>query len=146
MMVTTITFGTPEYDEAVALRYEILRRPLGLSFTPEQLAEEWDQIHIAAFGPQGNMTGYLNLTPYTEGRVKMRQVAVAATEQGRGVGTAMVAFSEEVARENGFSTMVLHARKSAVPFYLRLGYTQEGDEFEEVTIPHYKMYKVLDNK
>jgi hypothetical protein len=38
MMVTTITFGTPEYDEAVALRYEILRRPLGLHFTPEQLA------------------------------------------------------------------------------------------------------------
>jgi predicted GNAT family N-acyltransferase len=89
------------------------------------------------------MIGYLNLTPYTDGQVKMRQVAVAATEQGRGVGSAMVAYSEEVAREKGFSTMVLHARRTAVPFYLRLGYTQEGDEFEEVTIPHYRMYKML---
>lgn len=143
MMISTILFGSPEYDEAVALRYEILRRPLGLDYTPEQLAEEWNQAHIAAFDPEGRIIGYLNLTPYTDGQVKMRQVAVAAAEQGRGVGKAMVAFSEEQARDHGFEKLVLHARDSAVPFYLKLGYQVEGDQFEEVTIPHYKMYKNL---
>jgi predicted GNAT family N-acyltransferase len=142
-MMTTISFGTPEYDEAVALRYEILRRPLGLDYTAEQLAEEWNQIHIAAFDQGGRIVGYLNLTPYNNGQVKMRQVAVATAEQGRGVGKAMVVFSEEQAREHGFEKIVLHARDTAVPFYLKLGYTVEGDEFEEVTIPHYKMYKKL---
>ena len=29
----------------------------------------------------------------------------------------------------------------AVPFYLRLGYEIVGDQFEEVTIPHFKMKK-----
>jgi predicted GNAT family N-acyltransferase len=39
--------------------------------------------------------------------------------------------------------MVMHARKSALGFYEKLGYTPEGDEFEEVTIPHYLMRKKL---
>jgi predicted GNAT family N-acyltransferase len=37
----------------------------------------------------------------------------------------------------------MHARKSAVGFYEKLGYEIEGDEFEEVTIPHYEMQKTL---
>jgi predicted GNAT family N-acyltransferase len=37
----------------------------------------------------------------------------------------------------------MHARKSAVGFYEKLGYKIVGDEFEEVTIPHFEMQKTL---
>lgn len=141
MMICQIEFATPEYDEAVALRYEVLRRPLGLSYTPEQLAGEWNNLHIAAFENSGKMVGYLNLTPVDADEVKMRQVAVDPDKQGRGIGAAMVAFSEELAKNLNFKEITLHARKSAVPFYLRLGYEMLGDEFEEVSIPHFKMKK-----
>jgi predicted GNAT family N-acyltransferase len=40
--------------------------------------------------------------------------------------------------------MILHARATAVPFYLRLGYTVVGEPFEEVGIPHRGMEKALD--
>lgn len=142
-MVCTIEFATPEYDEAVALRHRVLREPLGLHYTPEQLAAEWDQIHIASFDKQGKITGYLNLTPLDSQTVKMRQVAVAPELQGRGIGVEMVHYSEKMARQLHFTEITLHARKTAVPFYLKLGYTQIGDEFEEVTIPHFKMFKSL---
>jgi predicted GNAT family N-acyltransferase len=39
--------------------------------------------------------------------------------------------------------MVLHARETAVPFYLKLGYEVVGGQFEEVGIPHFKMEKKL---
>jgi predicted GNAT family N-acyltransferase len=39
--------------------------------------------------------------------------------------------------------MVMNARKTAVGFYEKLGYNAKGDEFEEVTIPHFLMEKTL---
>ncbi len=143
MLIYTIDFATPEFDEALAIRYEVLRKPLGLDYSLEQIATEWDNIHIAAFDASGKMTGYLNLTPVDDKLVKMRQVAVAPAYQGQGIGKAMVAYSEIVAKDRNFTEIVLHARKAAVPFYLSMHYEIVGDEFEEVLIPHFKMRKAL---
>ncbi|MDO8365894.1 MAG: GNAT family N-acetyltransferase [Saprospiraceae bacterium] len=142
-LVYPIEFGTPEYEESVALRYEVLRKPLGLEYSPEQLSTEWSDIHIAAFEPSGKMVGILLLTPLNEQEVKMRQVAVAPDQQGKGVGAALVAASEETAKSLNFKKITLHAREIAVPFYLRLGYQSLGDQFEEVGIPHFEMEKIL---
>ena len=141
--VCQIEFGTPEYDEAVALRYEVLRRPLGLQYLPEQLAAEWSDIHLAAFNGSGSIIGVLILTPASASVVKMRQVAVAPDLQGQGVGTVLVAHSESTAKSLGYNKITLHAREKAVPFYLQLGYQKVGDMFEEVNIPHFKMEKLV---
>jgi ribosomal protein S18 acetylase RimI-like enzyme len=143
MYIQQITFGTPDFDEALALRYAVLRQPLGLDYSEAQIAEEWNQYHLAAYRNDGALLGYLNLTPAEHGLVKMRQVAVSPAAQGQGIGAALVAASETLAREEGFSHMVLHARETAVSFYKKLGYTVEGERFEEVTIPHFKMQKKL---
>jgi GNAT superfamily N-acetyltransferase len=143
MYILQIEFGTPAFDEAVQLRYEVLRRPLGLEYTPEQLAAEYDQIHLAAYSDSGILLGYLNLSPVDAQIVKMRQVAVGADWQKKGVGKAMVAASEALALHLGFAHMVLHARETAVPFYKTLEYNMVGDRFEEVGIPHYRMEKAL---
>ena len=73
----------------------------------------------------------------------MRQVAVSPRAQGQGIGRALTEFAEDLARRRGFSRMTLHARAIAVPFYEKLGYQRVGDEFEEVTIPHWSMQKAL---
>jgi predicted GNAT family N-acyltransferase len=39
--------------------------------------------------------------------------------------------------------LCMHARKTAKGFYEKLGYAVTGDEFMEVTIPHYIMEKAL---
>jgi predicted GNAT family N-acyltransferase len=143
MYVIEIEFATPEYDDAVRLRYEVLRKPLGLEYTPEQLAAEYDNHHLAAYANKGQLLGYLNLTPSDDGVVKMRQVAVAPQAQGKGVGKKLVEASEVLARRLGYRTMVLHARETAVAFYQKLDYKTVGERFEEVTIPHFRMEKVL---
>ena len=63
--------------------------------------------------------------------------------QGKGYGALLVAAAENFAIEKGFSTMYCHARDTAVPFYLKLGYHKIGDVFEEVSIPHYEMEKSI---
>jgi predicted GNAT family N-acyltransferase len=44
---------------------------------------------------------------------------------------------------NGIHYIELHARKSVVNFYIKLGYSMIVEEFIEVGIPHYKMFKKL---
>lgn len=137
-----IAHGTPAYRETVSLRYRILREPLGLSFTDEQLAGEATDMHITAT-QDGRLLGCLVLTPREQGVVQMRQVAVDPNVQGQGIGRGLVTTSEDVARGRGFTTMILHARESAVPFYLRLNYEVVGEPYEEVTLPHLTMEKRL---
>ena len=143
MYVIEIEFATPEYDDAVRLRYEVLRKPLGLEYTAEELAAEYDNHHLAAYANNGQLLGYLNLTPSDGGAIKMRQVAVTPQAHGIGVGKKLVEASEILARRLGYQTMVLHARETAVAFYKKLEYKTVGERFEEVTIPHFRMEKPL---
>jgi predicted GNAT family N-acyltransferase len=143
MTILDVAFATPEYDETVQLRDKILRRPLGLSFTEEQLAEEYADFHLAAFTEGWILRGCLVLTPMDDKTLKMRQVAIDEAFQKTGVGRQLVAASETFGRVRGFEKMVLNARETAVPFYLKLNYESAGDRFEEVGIPHFKMVKKL---
>lgn len=138
----TIQHNSAEYQAAIALRDTILRRPLGLSFTVEQLQTEADSHHLGCY-VDGKLVACLLLKPINAQRVQMRQVAVAGDSQGQGLGRRLVVYSEEVARQHGFQEMWLHARESAVPFYERLGYSKVGERFVEVTIPHWEMIKAL---
>lgn len=137
-----VEHGTAEYDETLALRYEILRRPLGLEFDPDALAREDSDYHLAGYR-DGELVACLVLTPHDDGEIKMRQVAVRESEQGRGVGRDLVRESERVARANGFSRVVLNARAAVVPFYEKLGYRVVGEPFEEVTIRHRGMERFI---
>jgi predicted GNAT family N-acyltransferase len=135
-------FGSPEHLATIELRKRILRWPLGLDFTAEQLAAETNESHLIAM--QGNeLVACLVLTAQSRDTIKMRQVAVEPAWQGKGVGSKLVLYSEQVAKQQGFSRMILHARDTAVPFYLRLDYRVEGEPFEEVSIPHNRMAKQL---
>ncbi len=139
-----IAFATPSFDEALRLRYSVLRKPLGLDYEAEDIAKEFDSIHLGCYqNTTAELCGVLILKPLTETIVKMRQVAVHSDTQGRGVGTYLVNYSEDIARDLGFSRIELHAREAAVPFYKKLGYESAGPYFSEVGIPHLFMFKEL---
>ena len=139
-----IDFATPEYDEAVRLRYEILRRPLNLEFQPEDLALEYDAIHIACFDTNSfDIKGCLVLVPLDKDTIKMRQVAVQENCQSKGIGTFMIRYAEEFARRSGYQKMELHARMTAVDFYIKESYEIYGNSFQEIGIEHLYMSKKL---
>lgn len=138
-----IEFGSPEYDESIALRHSVLRKPLGLEFDEADLAKEYDSFHLALFDENSNMVACLILKTLTENSVKMRQVAVDATQQSKGIGSHLVTFAEQFAIGKGYTKMELNARDTACNFYKNLNYQIEGDMFTEVGIPHFYMWKKL---
>jgi len=142
MALKQIDHGTKEYQQMVKLRKDILRQPLGLTFTDEELAREKEDILIGAFDDDEILACCL-LTRTDNHSVRLRQMAVQNNLQGKGIGASMMNFAETVARDKGFKKMVMHARKTALGFYEKLGYRVVGDEFTEVTIPHFIMEKRL---
>ena len=142
MALKQIDHGTKEYLQMIKLRKEILRQPLGLSFSPEELAREKEDILIGAFDDD-EMLACCLLTKMENKALRLRQMAVQNNLQGKGIGASMMNFAELVARDKGYKKLIMHARKTALGFYEKLGYKVVGDEFIEITIPHFVMEKKL---
>ena len=142
MALKIIDHGSPEYRQMVQLRNDILRKPLGLHFTEDELEKEKDNLLVAAY-EDDHMLGCCMLVEEDPQTVRLRQMAVINDLQGKGIGSALMNFAENLARDRGYKRITMHARKNAVGFYEKMGYKQIGDEFEEITIPHYVMEKQL---
>ena len=142
MALKIIDHGSEEYLQMVKLRDDVLRKPLGLSFTPEELEEEKDNMLIAAF-EDDRILGCCMLLEEQPGVIRLRQMAVLNDLQGKGIGRALMNFAENIARDRGYRSIRMHARINAVGFYEKVGYKIKGDQFIEVTIPHYVMEKAL---
>lgn len=142
MKFRVIDFGTPEYKLCVSLREEILRKPLGLGFTEEEIAAENGWIHIVAY-QDGKLCATAALIPEKSTLAKICRVAVLAELQGQGIGTEIMRYAEAYAAKRGFEEVYLHARDTSVPFYLKNQYIAEGDWFDEDTVPHKKLRKIL---
>ena len=73
------------------------------------------------------------------GTAKIGRVAVLAEVRGRGIGLLLMQAVLNEARRRGFMEAVLDSQTYAIPFYARLGFIAEGDEFDDAGIPHYRM-------
>jgi N-acetylglutamate synthase-like GNAT family acetyltransferase len=142
MALKIIDHGTAEYQQMVRLRTDMLRKPLGLQFEKDELEKEKDDVLMGAF-EDGKILGCCLLTRVDEKTVRLRQMAVPNNLQGKGIGRALMIFAENIARDMGYRILIMHARKTALGFYQKLGYNAIGEEFVEVTIPHYVMEKIL---
>jgi len=142
MALKIIDHGTKEYEQMVKLRDDILRKPLGLTFTPDELEKEKNNLLMAAY-EDDQMLGCCMLVEEEPETVRLRQMAVLNDLQGKGIGKALMQFAENLARDRGYRRITMHARKNALGFYEKMGYKKIGKEFEEITIPHYVMEKEL---
>ncbi|MFZ9387612.1 MAG: GNAT family N-acetyltransferase [Chitinophagaceae bacterium] len=142
MALKIIDHGTPEYQQMVKLRDDILRRPLGLEFTQQELESERENMLIGAFEEE-QILGCCMLVEENQDIVRLRQMAVLNDLQGKGIGRALMNFAENIARDRGFKVLSMHARKNSIGFYEKMGYRVASDEFTEITIPHYVMEKQL---
>ena len=142
MAIKVIDYGSKDYSQMIALRYTLLRKPLGLNFTDEEIKKEADDILIGCFDDD-KLEGCCMLTKTEAGVVRLRQMAVVSGLQGKGIGKVLLQFAENIARDRGFKKIVMHARKTAIGFYEKSGYKIISTEFKEITIPHYEMEKIL---
>ena len=139
-----IEYASPEYDEALALRYDILRKPLDMEYTIEELTKEYKDLHLAIYNENAQMLGVCVLSQgENENIAIMRQVAVKENMQGKGVGAKLIAAFEAKCRQLGIKKIQLAARQTAVPFYKKFNYENKGEGYVKIGIQHQDMFKNL---
>ena len=128
-----IKFGSEQYKQMLDLRHRILRAPLNLIASEEELAKDKDYTLLGLFNEENNLLlACCFLTHINDDIVQLRQMAVDDTLQKSGYGRELIGHAEQYARDSNYKTMYLHAREVAVGFYLKLGYTTQGNYFTEI--------------
>jgi predicted GNAT family N-acyltransferase len=142
MALKIIDHGSAAYKKMVDMRFHILRKPLGLTFSTEELANEKTDLLMGAF-EEDELLGCCLLTETDKQTVRLRQMAVQQGLQGKGIGKALMMYAENLARDRKYKKLTMHARDTALGFYEKLGYKIEGEPFSEVGLPHHVMAKDL---
>jgi GNAT superfamily N-acetyltransferase len=116
-----------------------------------------DATHVVALDDDGRLLGTCLVFPEPcDWRPEhpawiLRSMAVEPTEQGRGVGGAVLAGAVQVARDAGAALLWCHARETAEGFWHRQGWLDrhpDGDPQQTYVEPqtglaHRDMYRVL---
>lgn len=140
MEIKIAKFQSSQYYQALALRDKVLRAPLCLFFSGEDILAEQTYTHFIML-QEDQVVATAQMVNTGNGIGKMRQVAVDFEFQSRGFGGKLVDFIENWARESGLNGITLHARETAVAFYEKRNYSPKGESFMEVGIPHVLMEK-----
>lgn len=131
-------------EEARAIRQAVFVQEQGI---PAELAcdvVDAGAVHVLVRNRLGMPVGTGRLLPADiPGDARVGRVAVDHAVRGARVGLAVMQALEEAARSRGDRRIVLHAQRSAVPFYDRLGYQRVGEPFDEAGIPHQEMVKLV---
>ncbi len=73
----------------------------------------------------------------TKGGVKLERFAVLRSFRNLGIGRKLLLFMLSYIKNEG--EIYLHAQKSVIEFYAKLGFKRIGSRFFEAEIPHQKM-------
>ena len=126
----------------IDLRMRVLLEPIGIPRSYIDPVKEASDILVGAYdGAQ--LAGCCILTRLDETTVQVRQMAVSASHQQKGIGRAVLSFAETLARNQGYPVLKLHARETVVDFYRKCDYVIVGNPFVEVGIRHWVMQKQL---
>ncbi len=137
-----IDYGTEEYDKFVALRQRILRDPLNMVYSQDDLLGDQDGVLLAAY--LSNQIIATSILRINGEECKICQVATHNSMQKMGIGTLMMKEAERIAKEK-YSCILCFcsARVSVKDFYSKNGYCATGAEFSEIGLPHIKMMKAI---
>lgn len=130
-----------ETDSAAirAVRNTVFSDEQGISESLDFDGRDHECVQVLARVGDGEVVGTARMLP--DGHVG--RIAVHERWRGRGVGTRLVEFLAEVARDRGFTEIYLHSQAQAAEFYTRLGYEIRGDTFMEAGIEHVLMVRTL---
>ena len=130
-----------EWEKYLLFRWELLRKPLGMS--KDSLSDELEDQshHLMGMDDENNVIASGRVHFNSDKEAQIRYMAVDDTFKRQGLGTEIVQILEEYAISNGATKMILNARENAIKFYLSLGYFEIGPYQSDTGIPHKTMQK-----
>jgi predicted GNAT family N-acyltransferase len=143
-MSMNIALTLEDQAECFAVRERVFVQEQGVPQELEMDALDTVAVHFLwRDDSTGEARATARLLDKGQGTAKIGRVAVLAPFRGQGLGRELMLGILAEARRRCFSQAVLDAQTYAVPFYARLGFLAEGEEFLDAGIPHYHMRRGL---
>lgn len=130
-------------EGAAAVRRAVFVHEQGIPLELEMDSADATAVHAVARNRLGQVVGTGRLLQAAPGVGKIGRMAVLRVLRGSSVGRRLLLALMEAARARGDHEVVLHAQRSAVGFYERLGFDARGEPFQEAGIEHREMVKRL---
>ena len=133
--------STEEWESYLLFRWEVLRKPLGM--TKESLSDsiEDKSFHLMGIDAEKNVIASGRVHFNSENEAQIRYMAVDDRFKRRGIGSEIVDKLERYATSKGAEIMVLNSREEAISFYSTLGYEEVCPYHSDTGIPHKTMRK-----
>ncbi|MGB5200693.1 MAG: GNAT family N-acetyltransferase, partial [Sedimenticolaceae bacterium] len=125
----------------LAIRFAVFVDEQGVPAELEQDSRDPDAIHLLASSQAGEPVATARLLP--DGHIG--RMAVMPGWRRRGIGAAMLRRLIEIAAAQGRRQVFVNAQCRAEPFYRRLGFIAEGEEFQDAGISHRRMRAAISN-
>ena len=141
-------FEQGNFADARIVRTRVFMEEQGFANEFDSLDEHPATLHVTLYDAEGALAGCARTFPDPEhpdepGRWVFGRLAVLPEARGDGLGAALLAESERLARESGATEMHLHAQCHVTPFYERRGYEQYGPVELDEHVEHIWMRKAL---
>ncbi len=138
-----------DFERALALRLTVFVEEQAVPLEEERDEADETALHFLVLHPETQeslATG--RMMAYQEGCqmrpvAKIGRVAVSKSMRGQGLGEWLMRQILNAIDAERFDQAILDAQVQALPFYEKLGFMAEGDEFLDAGIPHYRMRLVL---
>jgi len=140
-MAVTIVEAPADWDACYAIRKTVFVEEQAVPLELE--LDEYDDVATHFLLRNGDAPLATARLLDKHGLAKIGRVAVLKEARGRGLGLVLMRAVLEEARRRGFTEAVLDSQTYAIPFYERLGFVAEGEEFDDAGIPHYLMRRRL---
>ena len=132
-----------EWQNYFIFRWELLRKPLGMSKESLEDDIEDSSYHLMGINDENDVIASGRVHFNNKKEAQIRYMAVKDSYKRKGIGSEIVIKLEDYATSKGAERMVLNARENALSFYLSLGYIEKGPYQSDTGIPHSKMEKDL---
>ena len=130
-----------EFEKYLYFRWEVLRKPLEMSFDSNTDGNEEIAEHAVIYH-ENKIIGCGRLH-YENGVGQIRYMAVDENYRNLGLGAKILDYLEGIAKEKSLKKIFLNARNNAMNLYIRNGYKPIRKYISPTNIPHTRMEKVL---
>lgn len=127
-------------DGAFEVRRKVFQEEQGIDGTLDFDGKDESSIHIVVY-EDDKPVGTGRIRELEKGNAKIERVAVLSEMRGQGIGKLILEQMHTYLISNNFNSVILDSQYHAKKFYEKLGYSQKGEIFEEVGIPHIVMEK-----
>lgn len=138
----TMDTNSGTYKDALKIRHDVFVTEQGVSVEDEIDELEDQTIHVVLYA-EHDPIATARIYDLGNGTYKVQRVAVQKKVRKQGYGAFLMTEVEKKVAELGGRKITLGAQNTAIPFYERIAYDVEGDEFMDAGIPHHTMTKLI---